>query len=51
MGGEPTFVSAEDMTSAQWTVAADGPEKREMANLLAAALADRYAKGRAGTAR
>jgi uncharacterized protein (DUF2126 family)/transglutaminase-like putative cysteine protease len=45
MGGEPTFVSAEDMTSAQWTVAADGPEKRELANRLAAALADRYAKG------
>ena len=45
MGGEPTFVSAEDMTSAQWTVAADGPEKRQLANRLAAALADRYAKG------
>ena len=28
MGGEPTFVSVDDMTSAQWTVAADGPEKR-----------------------
>jgi uncharacterized protein (DUF2126 family) len=45
MGGEPTFVSAEDMTSVQWTVAADGPEKRELANQLAGALADRYAKG------
>ena len=45
MGGEPTFVSADDMTSAQWTVAADGTEKRELANRLAAALADRYAKG------
>jgi uncharacterized protein (DUF2126 family)/transglutaminase-like putative cysteine protease len=45
MGGEPTFVSAEDMTSAQWTVAADGPEKRQLANRLAAVLADRYAKG------
>jgi uncharacterized protein (DUF2126 family)/transglutaminase-like putative cysteine protease len=45
MGGEPTFVSADDMTSAQWTVAADGPEKRELANRLAAALAARYAKG------
>jgi len=45
MGGEPTFVSADDMTSAQWTVAADGPEKRQLANRLAAALADRYAKG------
>jgi uncharacterized protein (DUF2126 family)/transglutaminase-like putative cysteine protease len=45
MGGEPTFVSADDMTSAQWTVAADGSEKRQLANCLARALADRYAKG------
>jgi uncharacterized protein (DUF2126 family)/transglutaminase-like putative cysteine protease len=45
MGGEPTFVSRDDMTSAQWTVAADGPEKRELANRLAAALADRFGKG------
>jgi uncharacterized protein (DUF2126 family)/transglutaminase-like putative cysteine protease len=45
MGGEPTFVSVDDMTSAQWTVAADGPEKRETANRLAAALAERFAKG------
>ena len=46
MGGEPTFVSADDMTSAQWTVAADGPEKREIANRLAAAL--RNASQKAG---
>ncbi len=45
MGGEPTFVSSDDMTSAEWTVAADGPEKRQQANRLAAALADRFAKG------
>jgi uncharacterized protein (DUF2126 family)/transglutaminase-like putative cysteine protease len=45
MGGEPTFVSIDDMTSAQWTVAADGPEKRQLANRLAAALADRFARG------
>ena len=45
MGGEPTFVSSDDMTSAQWTVAADGPEKRQSANRLAAALVDRFAKG------
>jgi uncharacterized protein (DUF2126 family)/transglutaminase-like putative cysteine protease len=45
MGGEPTFVSIDDMTSAEWTVAADGLQKRELANRLAAALADRYAKG------
>ena len=45
MGGEPTFVSVDDMTSPQWTVAADGPEKRALANRLAAALADRFAQG------
>ena len=50
MGGEPTFVSSDDMTSAQWTVAADGPEKRQLANRLAAALADRFAQRRAGAA-
>ncbi|MDX2195851.1 MAG: transglutaminase family protein [Cytophagales bacterium] len=31
MGGEPTFVSATDMESAQWNTAADGEEKRTMA--------------------
>ncbi len=45
MGGEPTFVSIDDMTSPQWRIAADGPEKRVLANQLAAALADRFAKG------
>ena len=45
MGGEPTFVSLDDMTSPQWRVDADGPEKRTLANQLAAALADRFAKG------
>ena len=45
MGGEPTFVSVDDMVSAQWRVAADGPEKRVLANRLAGALAERYAKG------
>ena len=38
MGGEPTFVSIDDMTSPQWTVAADGPEKRALANELAVRL-------------
>ncbi len=28
MGGEPTFVSTDDMESAQWNTAADGAEKR-----------------------
>ncbi len=45
MGGEPTFVSIDDMTSAEWTVAADGAHKRELANQLAAGLAERFADG------
>lgn len=45
MGGEPTFVSVDDMTSAQWTVAADGPEKRRLANDLAAKLAAQFGRG------
>ncbi len=45
MGGEPTFVSVDDMTSAQWTTAADGPEKRRAANQLAAALTPHFAAG------
>ncbi len=34
MGGEPTFVSIDDMESDQWNNAADGPHKRELANNL-----------------
>lgn len=34
MGGEPTFVSIDDMESAQWNSAADGSEKRKLANHL-----------------
>ena len=45
MGGEPTFVSTDDMISPEWTVAADGPNKRELANRLAGRLFDRYAPG------
>ncbi|HEY5822128.1 MAG TPA: transglutaminase family protein [Propionibacteriaceae bacterium] len=45
MGGEPTFVSVDDMTSAQWTIAADGPEKRVAANELAAALGAHFGTG------
>ncbi|WP_375433546.1 DUF2126 domain-containing protein [uncultured Friedmanniella sp.] len=45
MGGEPTFVSRDDMTSAQWTVAADGPEKRRLANVLAAKLGAHFGRG------
>lgn len=45
MGGEPTFVSVDDMESPQWTVAADGPEKRERAGDVARRLAACFAKG------
>ncbi len=45
MGGEPTFVSIDDMTSPQWTVAADGPEKRALANDLAVRLFADFAPG------
>ncbi|WP_157471997.1 transglutaminase family protein [Neolewinella persica] len=38
MGGEPTFVSEEDMESEQWNEAADGPEKRKLAYDLAVKL-------------
>ncbi|MDX2191681.1 MAG: transglutaminase family protein [Bacteroidota bacterium] len=31
MGGEPTFVSIDDMESDQWNTTADGPEKRKLA--------------------
>lgn len=44
MGGEPTFVSVDDMESAQWNVAADGPEKRQMAYKLIAKLKESFGK-------
>ena len=34
MGGEPTFVSIDDMESDQWNTDADGPEKRALADTL-----------------
>jgi len=43
MGGEPTFVSVEDMDSPQWNVAADGEEKRALAIALADRLKAHYA--------
>jgi uncharacterized protein (DUF2126 family)/transglutaminase-like putative cysteine protease len=38
VGGEPTFVSIENQTDAEWTTEADGPHKRERASALAARL-------------
>lgn len=43
MGGEPTFVSIDDFESPQWTIAADGEEKREKSWALLQRLADRFA--------
>ena len=43
MGGEPTFVSIDDFESAQWTTAADGPDKRVRADELARRLQEAYA--------
>jgi uncharacterized protein (DUF2126 family)/transglutaminase-like putative cysteine protease len=45
MGGEPTFVSIDDMESEQWNTAADGPEKRELADKLARKLLTSFGKG------
>jgi uncharacterized protein (DUF2126 family)/transglutaminase-like putative cysteine protease len=45
MGGEPTFVSADDMESPQWTVDADGSDKRELAWQLTQRLAARQGPG------
>jgi len=44
-GGEPTFVSTGHPDAPEWTIAADGDEKRQKAWELALALADRFAPG------
>ncbi|MGL4395211.1 MAG: DUF2126 domain-containing protein [Hyphomicrobium sp.] len=45
MGGEPTFVSAEDMEGAEWNTAAVGPTKRMFADELVRRLQNRFAPG------
>ncbi len=45
MGGEPTFVSLEDASTAEWGTDADGPEKRRLAAVLAERLRETYAAG------
>ena len=45
MGGEPTFVSVDDMDGDEWNTLALGPEKRRLAGLLFRKLADRFATG------
>ena len=38
VGGEPTFVSVDNQVDEEWTTAADGPHKRQLASDLAARL-------------
>ncbi len=45
MGGEPTFISIDDMESAQWNTEADGKEKRRLAHILFQRLNDTYTSG------
>lgn len=45
MGGEPTFVSIDDMESAQWNTAADGYEKRILSHDLIYRLREKFGPG------
>ena len=45
MGGEPTFVSVDDMEGDEWNTHADGANKRERAQHLTMRLRDEFAKG------
>lgn len=45
MGGEPTFVSIDDMEGDEWNTAATGPTKRERADILIRRLRDKFAPG------
>ncbi|HYF88871.1 transglutaminase family protein [Azospirillum sp.] len=45
MGGEPTFVSIDDMDGAEWNTTALGPQKRKMAADLIHRLMARFAPG------
>ena len=45
MGGEPTFVSIDDMDGEEWNTAATGPAKRRLAGALLRRVRDSFAPG------
>ncbi len=45
MGGEPTFVSIDDMDGPEWNITALGSDKRRLGGKLFCRLADRFANG------
>lgn len=45
MGGEPTFISIDDMDGPEWNTAAVGPNKRKLADQLIKRLWKHYGKG------
>jgi uncharacterized protein (DUF2126 family)/transglutaminase-like putative cysteine protease len=45
MGGEPTFISVDDMDGAEWNTAAVGPRKYALGDQLVRRLRDRFAAG------
>jgi uncharacterized protein (DUF2126 family) len=45
MGGEPTFVSIDDIDGAEWTTAALEPNKRKLASVLFHRLKEKFTSG------
>ena len=45
MGGEPTFVSIDDMDGEEWNTAAMGPDKRRLGGALLTRVRDAFAPG------
>ncbi|MGO9114257.1 MAG: DUF2126 domain-containing protein, partial [Thermoguttaceae bacterium] len=45
MGGEPTFVSVDDMEGPEWNMTADSPQKRRLAGALLRRLSHCYGQG------
>ena len=45
MGGEPTFISIDDMEGPEWNTTADSPKKRQLANDLFRRLREKFGPG------